>query len=165
MKENAILTIDLPRHLEDYCRHELPVNDQGYIILNRKHDIGKHIYSHVLLSELPIKSCDYDNAVTFVIPLTSANRSAITSRFTYISKWGQQKIRDYVESEFNQRVRILFEAGYRKKYSQKEIIEAILERYNIKNTAVNYEAIKKSDYRHKKKTRKIIIADLETPMS
>ena len=33
--------------------------------------------------------------------------------------------------------------------------------YNIKNTALNYEAVKKSDYRMNRKKRKIIFEDLQ----
>ena len=58
-------------------------------------------------------------------------------------------------------MRLLFEAGYRKKFSQKEIVESILQAYNIKNTALNYEAVKKSDYRMNRKKRKIIFEDLQ----
>ncbi|MFR7810658.1 MAG: hypothetical protein ACLU4N_16075 [Butyricimonas faecihominis] len=58
-------------------------------------------------------------------------------------------------------MRLLFEAGYRKKFSQKEIVESILQAYNIKNTALNYEAVKKSDYRMNRKNRKIIFEDLQ----
>ena len=48
-----------------------------------------------------------------------------------------------------------------KKFSQKEIVESILQAYNIKNTALNYEAVKKSDYRMNRKNRKIIFEDLQ----
>ena len=161
MKRETILIVNLPAHLSDYCRHELGCDKQGRVILKRGHDIGKHIYSHVLVSDLPVRANSMANAVAFVIPVTAANRYALVSRFLYLSRWGEEKIKDYIETEFNQRMRLLFEAGYRKKYTQKEIIEAILDAYNIKNTAVSYEAVKKSDYRYKKKTRKIIFDDIK----
>ena len=154
------MIVNLPAHLSDYCRHELGCDTQGRIILKRGHDIGKHIYSHVSISDLPVKMSSVANSVTFIIPVTAANRYALVSRFLYVSRWGEEKIKDYIETEFNQRMRLLFEAGYRKKYTQKEIIEAILDAYNIKNTAVSYEAVKKSDYRYKKKTRRIIFDDI-----
>lgn len=156
-----IITIDLPPHLADFCRHEMKCDDAGNIILQRSKDIGKHIYSHILTSDMPVKQFPPANPVTFVIPVTGSNRYALESRFLYISKWGEEKIKDYLESEFNHRMRILFEAGYRKRYTQKQIIEAILQAYNIRHTAVNYEAVKKSDYRNAKKIRKIIINDLQ----
>lgn len=161
MKRETTLIIDLPPHLADFCRHELGYDTQERIMLKRGHDIGKHIYSHVSVSDLPVKSNCMVNPVTFIIPVTAANRYALVARFLYVSRWGEEKIKDYIETEFNQRMRLLFESGYRKKYTQKEIIESILDAYNIKNTAISYEAIKKSDYRYKKKTRKIIFEDIK----
>lgn len=157
----AKLIISLPLHLADFCRHEMKEDAAGNIILQRSKDIGKHIYSHILTSDMPVKQLPPENPVTFIIPITGANRYALGSRFLYISRWGEEKICDYIESEFNHRMRILFEAGYRKRYTQKQIIEAILQAYNIRNTAVNYEAVKKSDYRNAKKIRKIVMDDLE----
>ena len=49
-----------------------------------------------------------------------------------------------------------------KNYSQKQIIEAILQAYNIKNTSLNYEAVKKSDYRNQKKIRRLVFDDLQS---
>ena len=47
-----IITIDLPPHLADYCRHEFGVDNEENIILRRSHDIGKQIYSHILTADL-----------------------------------------------------------------------------------------------------------------
>lgn len=157
-----IITIDLPPHLSDYCRHEFGEDSKGNIILRRSHDIGKQIYSHILTADLPQKQLSGLYPVPFVIPITKSNRYVLVSRFLYTSRWGEEKIRDYIESDFNQRMRILFEAGYRKNYSQKQIIEAILQAYNIKNTALNYEAVKKSDYRNQKKMRKLVYDDIQS---
>ena len=157
-----IITIDLPPHLADYCRHEFGVDNEGNIILRRSHDIGKQIYSHILTSDLPRKQLPGLHPTLFIIPVTKSNRYILGSRFLYISRWGEEKIQDYIESDFNQRMRILFEAGYRKNYSQKQIIEAILQAYNIKNTSLNYEAVKKSDYRNQKKIRRLVFDDLQS---
>lgn len=156
-----IITIDLPSHLADYCRHEFGEDPEGNIILRRNHDIGKQIYSHILTADLPQKQLPGLHPTSFIIPVTKSNRYVLVSRFLYISRWGEEKIRDYIESDFNQRMRILFEAGYRKNYSQKQIVEAILQAYNIKNTSLNYEAIKKSDYRNQKKLRRLVFEDLQ----
>ena len=79
-----------------------------------------------------------------------------------MDRWGEQKINDFIEVEFRQRMRLIFEAGYQKKCSQKEIIEAIMEEYNIKNCTLNYDAIKKSDYRNQKKVRKTLFDTLQS---
>lgn len=157
-----IITIDLPPHLADYCRHEFGVDNEGNIILRRSHDIGKQIYSHILTADLPPKQLPGLHPTPFIIPVTKSNRYILGSRFLYISRWGEEKIQDYIEADFNQRIRILFEVGYRKNYSQKQIVEAILQAYNIKNTSLNYEAVKKSDYRNQKKLRRLVFNDLQS---
>ena len=157
-----IITIELPPHLADYCRHEFGEDSEGNIILRRTHDIGKVIYSNILTADLPQKQLPGLYPVRFIIPITKANRYVLVSRFLYISRWGEEKIKDYIDAEFNQRMRVLFEAGYRKKYSQKQIIEALLQQYNIKNTSLNYEAVKKSDYRNQKKFRKLVFDDIQS---
>lgn len=162
MNKGYLLTIELKPHLADFCRHELKCDNDGNIILSRKHDIGRHVYSMLLTSDTPARRNIVDNPATFIIPVTSTNHYAMKHRFVYVSRWGEEKIQNYIESEFNQRIRLLFEAGYRKKYSQKQIVEAILQAYNIRNTALNYEAVKKSDYRQSRKNRKIIFEDLQS---
>ncbi len=162
MSRNAVLTINLKPHLADYCRHEMKQDVDGNIILSRKSDLGKVISSMVLTSDLPVSAVKCDNPVSFVVPVTAANQYAVKYHFIYVSKWGEQRIQDYIEAEFNQRMRILFECGYRKNYTQKQIVEAILEGYNIKKTALSYEAVKKSDYRTAKKIRKLIINDIQS---
>ena len=161
MSKGSILTISLKPHLADFCRHGMRQDKEGNIILSRKSDIGKHIYSMVMTSDMPVKGLPCTDPVSFIIPVTGANQYIIKYRFIYVSRWGEEKIQDYIEAEFNLRMRLLFEAGYRKKFSQKEIVESILQAYNIKNTALNYEAVKKSDYRMNRKNRKIIFEDLQ----
>lgn len=160
--DKNIITIDLAPHLADYCRHEFGEDSKGNIILRRNHDIGKVIYANILTSDLPQKQLPGLHPITFIIPVTKANRYVLGSRFLYISRWGEEKIGDYIEAEFNQRMRVLFEAGYRKKYTQKQIVEAILQQYNLKNTSLNYEAVKKSDYRNQKKFRKLVFDDIQS---
>ena len=80
-----IITIDLPPHLADYCRHEFGVDNEGNIILRRSHDIGKQIYSHILTSDLPRKQLPGLHPTLFIIPVTKSNRYILGSRFLYIS--------------------------------------------------------------------------------
>ena len=157
-----IITIDLSPHLADFCRHEFGEDNEGNIILRRSHDIGKQIYSCILTADLPQKQLPGLHPVSFIVPVTRSNRYILCSRFLYVSRWGEEKIRDYIEADFNQRMRILFESGYRKNYTQKQIVEAILQAYNIKNTSLNYEAVKKSDYRNQKKLRRLVFNDIQS---
>ena len=55
MSKGSILTISLKPHLADFCRHEMRQDKEGNIILSRKSDIGKHIYSMVMTSDMPVK--------------------------------------------------------------------------------------------------------------
>lgn len=153
------ITISLKPHLADFCRHEFNEADNA-IIINRKHDIGKFITSHILMSDLPVTKSNHENKVTFILPLSS--KSDLTHKFLYVSEWGVQKIQDYIEAQFNLYIRFYFDYGRAKEMSQKLIIESILTHYNIRNTALNYEAIKKNDYRHNRRIRKIIATELLT---
>ncbi len=153
MATKTVLTINLRPHLEDFLRHELKTDKDGDIILSRHTDIGKMIFSHILTSGLGPVHPVLDHPVRFTILTNAYNNVFLKHRFCYVDKWGEQKINDYIEAEFRQKMRLIFEAGYSRKCTQKEIIEAILEEYNIKNCALNYETIKKSDYRNQKKVR------------
>lgn len=88
-----IITIDLPPHLADYCRHEFGVDNEENIILRRSHDIGKQIYSHILTADLPPKQLPGLHPTPFIIPVTKSNRYILGSRFLYISRWGEEKYR------------------------------------------------------------------------
>lgn len=161
MGKGSVLTISLKPHLADFCRHEMRQDKEGNIVLSRKNDIGRHICSMIVTSDTPVKGIPVSDPISFIIPVTAANQYVMKYRFVYVSRWGEEKIQDYIESEFNIRMKLLFETGYLKNYSQKQIIESILQAYNIKNTALNFEAIKKSDYRMNRKNRKIIFEDLQ----
>ncbi|MGL5682576.1 MAG: hypothetical protein ACRDDZ_05900 [Marinifilaceae bacterium] len=165
MAQKTTISIDLPPHLEDFCRHELNPDDKGNIILRRSHCIGKVIHGNILTAEYPVKTESMKNKVLFVVPITPNNRYALSNAFLYISKWGNERIVDYIEACFTMRVRLFFEAGYAKNYRQKEIIEAFMQQYNITHTAINYETIKKYDYRTRHKMRKDISLHIESAVN
>lgn len=170
MKEKTVIKIRIKPHLEDFVRHELKTDDNNNIILTRGSDIGKCICSHITemdtnsLSLSTQQSDDKYKLVSFVLPRNAENHYIHQYRFCGVRKWSEQKINDFLEVEFKQRMRLLFEAGYRVKCKQKDIIEAILDEYNIQNTSINYETIKKSDYRNQKKTKKMLFATLQAAM-
>jgi hypothetical protein len=170
MKEKTIIKLRLKPYLEDFARHELTTDVKDHIILTRKSDIGKCICSHITevdtsnFTQATERPDNKYKLVSFVLPVNAENHYIHQYRFCGVNKWSEQKINDYLETEFRQRMRLLFEAGYRCKCKQKDIIEAILDEYNIQNTAINYETVKKSDYRNQKKTRKIVFATLQAAM-
>jgi hypothetical protein len=153
------VTISLKPHLADFCRHEFSTMPGGEIIINRRHDIGKMIFSQVNASPLPIKKPVFEHAVTFALPISK--ESDLKGKFLFIDSWGQEKIREYVQAYFNQRARHFFDVGYRKNHPQKQIVEAFLCGYNIRNNSLSYEAVKKNDYRRRQKTNKIIAEELK----
>ena len=70
-------------------------------------------------------------------------------------------IQDYIEASFRIRVREYFVAGYEKGYKQDRIVRAFLMAYNIKNNAINYDTVKKIDYRNRKKMIKEVNRDIQ----
>lgn len=155
-----LITISLKPHLADFCRHEFQTTKTDQIILHRKSDIGKYIFSMVLMSDFPVRRPFIEDACTFIIPTTK--HEDLKNRFLYVSFWGEQKIQDFLTVEFNRRVKLFFEKGYARNYQQKRIIEAFIAGYNLKNNANTYEAIKKNDYRKRYRTNKIIFKELQS---
>jgi hypothetical protein len=150
--EKPQITISLPLHLEAFCRFTFKTPDeQKEIIITRNHDIGRLIHSNINTSDLPMKSPCIPNRVIFILPVNKINHHGITSHFLKVSSWGEQKIVDGIEYEYRKWVERCFEIGYQKKWEQKEIIEAILRGLNIRNNVANYDAVKKNDYRMRKK--------------
>lgn len=162
MENQTLLILHIEPSLENFIRHEFKADNNGNIILTRHSDIGKMIYSHLVSSGIKPEQNSIKHPVKFIIPRNSQNHYLLKYRFCYVDRWGEQKINDYLEAEFRQRIRLIFEAGYQKKCTQKQIIEAILEEYNIRNCPLNYETIKKSDYRNQRKIRKSLFKTLQS---
>ena len=158
MNVKPTITISLKKHLADYCRHEFTEDENGHIIINRKHDIGKLINSQISVSVVPVSQFINKDKVVFILPI---NRySDLLNKYLFVSKWSEQQINDYIESLFHLRCREMFIEGRLKGLQQKIIIESILQHYNIKETAISYEAVKKNDYRTNRFLRKKIAKEL-----
>lgn len=155
--DKPVITISLKKHLADFCLHEF-IEYNGHIVINRKHDIGKRITSVLSASNFPVKKPVLENAVTFILPISG--KSDLRNKFLFVDRWGQQQISDFIETAFHQRCREMFIEGRIKGLQQKIIIESILEHYNIKHTAISYEAVKKNDYRTHRRLRKKIGEEL-----
>ena len=153
------ITISLQPYLADFCRHEFKTLQDGSIVIKRQHDIGKMIFSQVNASPIPVSKPVFENAVTFVLPITK--ESDLQGKFLYVDRWGQEKIQEFITAKFNLRVELFFQKGYNKGYSQKRIIEAFLAGYNLRNNELNYEAVKKNDYRRRQKDLKRISDELK----
>lgn len=146
------VAVELTPILEAFCRFIFNTPEsQNEIVISRVHDIGKLIHSNIQANELPQKRPCMDNPVTFILPTNQDNHHAITSHFISVSSWGRQKIKDGIEYEYKKWVERRFEIGYLKRYNQKDIIYAILRALNVRNNVVNFDAIKKIDYRNRRK--------------
>lgn len=147
------ITISLNPTLEAFCRFifRTPA-DAKEITISRVHDIGKLIHSNISTVESPVRRPFISQPVTFILPVNKVNTHGINSHFLSVSNWGLQKIQDGIEYEYRKWIERRFEFGYEKKFSQKEIIEAILRALNVRNNAINFDAIKKIDYRRRRKT-------------
>ncbi|WP_372648244.1 hypothetical protein [Draconibacterium sp.] len=146
------ITFSLDPLHQAYCRH-LFNSEPGskYIIVSRRSIVGKLIHSFIFPSNFPVNRPLIENPVTFVLPVKNTNHYIYKSRFIYIPKWAEEKLQDYIEADFKCWVRERFEIGYKKKFDQKEIIEAILRGLNVRNNTANYDTIKKIDYRYRRK--------------
>jgi hypothetical protein len=101
---------------------------------------------------LPIK----DNPITLFLPVKEWNHYILQENFIYIPEWKQRMLQDYIEASFRIRVREYFVTGYEKGFKQDKILRAFLLAYNIKNNALNYDAVKKYDYRNRQRmTREV----------
>ena len=158
------ITISLKPHLADFCRYLFNETKEGAIILTRHHDFGKQIAAHVQTCELPSRRPIWKDAITFVLPITKNNHYALSNSFYTVSKWGEEKIQDYIETEFKRTVRNMFEVGYSKNRRQQDIVESILKGFNIKNGALNFETIKKIDYRLREKRKINLFLELQTSL-
>jgi hypothetical protein len=155
------ITISLPPLLEAYCRYVFKTPaDQKEIIVSRNHDIGKLIHSNIITSEVPVRRPLTEHPVTFILPVNRVNHHGISFHFLKVSNWGKQKIVDGIEYEYRKWVERCFETGYRRKWDQKEIIDAILRGLNMRNNVANFDAVKKNDYRNRKKIDEKRFAEL-----
>jgi hypothetical protein len=160
-----IIVINLRKHLHDFLLHEFEASDDGAIILNRRSDIGLYIDSMWSISDLPVKPSLKENPVRLRLPISEENHYVKRYHFLYVPTWRELQIQDYLEAEFRRRVRDFFTVGYEKKFKQKDIIEAFLTEYGIKNNAVNFDQIKKLDYRNRRNFKKDIVKEIQQAIS
>jgi hypothetical protein len=157
------ITINLDPVLEAYCRliFKTPVN-QKEIIINRKLREGQAIYSKVYPIEFPDHKPFRKYPVTFILPLTKNNQGVLKYRFYHVSRMGEEQIHDDLEVLMQKWLFKFYKVGYRKKYSQDEITTAILRGMNLRKNAANFDAIKKFDYRCRRKTEEDLYMELLT---
>ena len=156
------IVIELQPFLHDYLYHEFGCSrsDNG-IMISAANDIGKFVQSMITISDRPPKLPIKDNPITLLLPIQEWNHFILQENFIYIPEWKQRMLQEYIEASFRIRIREYFVAGYEKGYKQDKIIRAFLMAYNIKNNALNYDAVKKYDYRNRKRIIKEVNRDIQ----
>lgn len=162
--EKPQITINLDKHLQDFLYHEFKTDESGAFILTKRSDICLYIDSMWCVSERPVKTTASENSVTFILPLSDVNHRILREHFIYVPSWKELQIQQFIESEFRRRVKDFFCIGYQKGYKQKRIIEAFLENYGMKNNAINFDQIKKFDYRNRETFLKTVYSEIQNAM-
>lgn len=146
------ISIALPPVHAAFLRSIFTINPDNSLVLCRSCDTGYIIISNVLIFDKPVSVIPKDNEEIVELEMpTSAWIKDSQMWNVGFSSWGVHKIKDFIRAEFNQYVRELFAVGYQHNYSQKQIVEAILLYFNVKETTLTFEAVKKADYRNRKK--------------
>lgn len=160
MKPNV--KIELQPYLHDYLYHDFGCSrqDDG-VQISSGNDMGKFIQAMVTISDRPPKQPIKDNPITLYLPIQEWNHFVLQENFIYIPEWKQRMLQEYIEASFRLRIREYFVAGYEKGYKQDKIIRAFLLAYNIKNNALNYDAVKKYDYRNRQRMIKEVNKDIQ----
>lgn len=146
-----------PLH-EAYCRFIFNShNNREYIIMSRRHDLGKLIFSHIMSGDFSCSRPVLENAVTFILPIPSNEHGYwLNYRFIYFPRWAEEKINDAIDYDFRCWVKERFRIGYEEEgMDQRTIINAILRGLNVRNNAANFDMIKKIDYRNRRKKEEI----------
>jgi hypothetical protein len=160
MRPNVI--IELKPYLHDYLYHEFGCRptDEG-VNVTAANDIGKFIQAMVTVTDRPPKQAIKEYPITLYLPIQEWNHFILQENFIYIPEWKQRMLQSYIEASFRIRVREYFVAGYEKGHKQDRIIRAFLMAYNIKNNAINYDAVKKFDYRNRQRMVKEVNRDIQ----
>jgi hypothetical protein len=160
--EKPSITIDLKKHLHDFLLHEFKTDEHGAIILHRRSDVGLFIDSMWDVSKQPKEARLMEHPVRIIIPVSEENHYILQNNFIHVPVWKESQINKYLEAEFRRRVRDFFAIGYEKKFKQIDIIESFLSQYGMKNNAINFDQIKKLDYRNRETLKKTISKEIQS---
>jgi len=162
--EKPSIIIDLRKHLHDFLLHEFNSDDSGSIILTKRSDIGLYIDSMWSISRHPNEVRPMSNPVRLILPVSEDSHYILKNHFVHVPTWKESMINQYLESEFRRRIRDYFSIGYEKGFQQKDIIESFLVQYGMKNNAINFDQIKKYDYRNRKNLKNSISKDIQSAL-
>lgn len=158
--------IELQPYLHDFLYHEFGTDkkDDG-VMIKTTIDAGKFIQAMVTISDRPAKQELKEHPIKLYLPIQEWNHNILEENFLYVPTWKQKMLQDYIEASFRIRVREFFVAGYQVGHNQDMIIKAFLNAYNIKNNQLNYDTIKKYDYRNRQKVIKEVKKEISVQLS
>lgn len=160
--DRPFVIIDLAPHLQDFLYHELKQNRRtGELMADGTHEIGRMIQAMVTITDRPRKQELGENPFRIILPVQEWNHAIFSENFVYIPEWKQKQLRLFIEAQFRLRIKEYFFVGYSKGYKQDKIIQAFLHSYNIKRNAVNYDTVKKYDYRNRRRITAEIANELQ----
>ena len=147
--DKPLINIDLQPFLIDFLHHEFAESEDG-IVIDTDNDIGKFINSMITVSAFPPAPPKTDSSIVMYLPMRSWNHHVLSGNFITVVPWKRRMIEEYVQAQFNLRLRDFFLTGYEKGFPQKQLIDAFLSFYSIKNNTINFDMVKKKDYRNRK---------------
>lgn len=162
--DRPFVTIDLAPHLQDFLFHELKQNRNGELMADGTNDIGRMIQAMVTVTDRPRRQEIGENPFRITLPVQEWNHAIFCENFIYIPEWKQKQLRLFIEALFRLRIKEYFLVGYAKGYKQDKIIQAFLHSYNIKRNAVNYDTVKKYDYRNRRRVTAEIAGELQSSL-
>jgi hypothetical protein len=155
IEKQPTVTVELHPVLEAYCRYVFKTPPkQDFIVIDRRHIIGKAINGLVEKTNEKPKECrctkSFANPVVFTVPETKLNQYSLTTNFVYMNAEENEAFSDRVEVEYSGWVSGLFKDGRAMNLDQLGIIEVALDLLNVRMNAVNFDYVKKYDYRMRK---------------
>jgi hypothetical protein len=161
---NPTVTIALKPLLQAYLAHEFhATNDwrgEG-IRVDGNSELGQYILSLVCIADRPPKIEAGAYALRLLLPISEWNHHLFRENFLYVPLWKQRLLQLHTEASFRMHLREYFVVGYEKGYRQNKIIEAFLAEYNAKTDLLNFETVKKYDYRRRQRT----LADIKNDIN
>lgn len=157
--DKPFVTVILKPLFADFLRYLFKCNNKEITISNTNY-LGKFISSRVSISNYPVKQSFNGipgEKIKLIIPVTRGNKHFIHNHFLYIKKWELEQINQAIEYEFKKEIELIFESGYDLGEKQNDIVDYILEKFNIRYCEINKQTIKKYDYRKRRKRRKIML--------
>lgn len=158
--------IELQPYLHDFLYHEFNSDKkEDGVFVNTGNDTGKFISAMVTITDRPAKQEIKDNPIKLYLPIQEWSHSILEENFLYVPLWKQKMLQDYIEASFRLRIREFFITGYELGHKQDMIIKAFLAAYNIKHNTLNYDTIKKYDYRNRQRVIKEVKKEIAVQLS